>query len=345
MSRQSFPLPQIYEPVARTSSLFFSLPGKDAQKSRGHKHQRANSMGTGPDSGEASPEPDPSPPPPPLPVQLDANAAAGIALAAFLLGSATALGASSAYRRFFKRIKNAEWITPDVLRRKRWITGIVTSVGDADNFRLYHTPGFGWRGLLKFRHVPATNRGLKGQTIHIRMAGMDAPEGSHFGRSAQPYAAEALAWLKENVEGRRIKCQLLRRDQYNRVVALPLLPHAAFRLWRRWGTSARTTTRNLPLEMVRAGWGAVYVQKGAEYGSDWEKEAYLAAEAEAQAARRGMWKNGTDIELPSDYKKRYRVVDAGAKVEEEGGEEPAAEEVGFWSRIFGRRKRAGDNPS
>ena len=65
-----------------------------------------------------------------------------------------------------------------------------------------------------------------------------------------------------------------------------------------------------------------------------------------RAARRGMWKNGTDIELPSDYKKRYRVVDAGAKVEEEeGGEEPAAEEVGFWSRIFGRRKRAGDNPS
>lgn len=127
MSRQSSPLPQIYEPVARTSSLFFSLPGKDAQKSRGHKHQRANSMGTGPDSGETSPEPDPSPPPPPpLPVQLDANAAAGIALAAFLLGSATALGASSAYRRFFKRIKNAEWITPDVLRRKRWITGIVT---------------------------------------------------------------------------------------------------------------------------------------------------------------------------------------------------------------------------
>jgi endonuclease YncB( thermonuclease family) len=109
------------------------------------------------------------------------------------------------------------------------------------------------------------------------------PQGSHFGRSAQPYAAEALAWLKENVEGRRIKCQLLRRDQYNRVVALPLLPHAAFRLWRRWGTSARTTTRNLPLEMVRAGWGAVYVQKGAEYGSDWEKEAYLAAEAEAQS--------------------------------------------------------------
>jgi hypothetical protein len=123
MSRQSSPPPQICEPFARTSSLFFPFPGKDAQKSRGHKYQRATSAGTDPDSGEASPE---APPPPPPPVQLDANTAAAIALAAFLLGSATALGASSAYRRFFKRIKNAEWITPDVLRRRQWITGIVT---------------------------------------------------------------------------------------------------------------------------------------------------------------------------------------------------------------------------
>jgi len=35
--------------------------------------------------------------------------------------------------------------------------------------------------------------------------------------------------------------------------------------------------------MVRAGWGVVYTQKGAEYGSDWNKETYLAAEAEAQS--------------------------------------------------------------
>jgi hypothetical protein len=88
-------------------------------------------------------------------------------------------------------------------------------VGDADNFRLYHTPGFGWRWPLKFRHIPSgyrrgalcldldrcalgypthlisktssrnlltilttrtTNAGLKDLTIHIRVAGMDAPE-------------------------------------------------------------------------------------------------------------------------------------------------------------------------
>ena len=109
----------------------------------------------------------------------------------------------------------------------------------------------------------------------------------------QPHYTEALAWLKENIEGRRIKCELLRRDQYGRVVALPLLPRT-FRPWRhcrRWwspqgssgGASATTTTRNLPLEMVRAGWGVVYTLKGAVYGSGWEKETYLAAEAEAQS--------------------------------------------------------------
>ena len=67
-----------------------------------------------------------------------------------------------------------------------------------------------------------------------------------------------------------------------------------------------------------------------------------------RTARRGMWQHGTDIELPSEYKKRYRVAEVEAKAEEEG--EPAEgvehdERVSFWSRIFGRRKRAGDSPS
>ena len=100
-------------------------------------------------------------------------------------------------------------------------------------------------------------------------------QAAHFGNPAMPYSAEALAWLKDNVEGRRIKCQLLRRDQYQRVVALPLVPR------RGWGWTRLGATRNLPLEMVRAGWGFVYTQRGAEYGG-WEKEVYLAAEAEAQ---------------------------------------------------------------
>ena len=94
-----------------------------------------------------------------------------------------------------------------------------------------------------------------------------------------PYYPEALAWLKDNIQGRRVKCQLIRRDQYQRVVALPLLPRRGWGGWWRWTQIG--TTRNLPLAMIRAGWGSVYTQSGAVYG-DWEKEVYLAAEAEAQ---------------------------------------------------------------
>ena len=33
------------------------------------------------------------------------------------------------------------------------------SVGDADDFRLYHTPGLGWRWPLKIRRVPTRRKG------------------------------------------------------------------------------------------------------------------------------------------------------------------------------------------
>ena len=51
------------------------------------------------------------------------------------------------------------------------------------------------------------------------MAGMDAPEAAHFGRPAQPYAAESLAWLKSKLEGRTVYCQVVLRDQYQRLVS------------------------------------------------------------------------------------------------------------------------------
>ena len=55
-----------------------------------------------------------------------------------------------------------------------------------------------------------------------------------------------------------------------------------------------------------------------------------------------MWQHGTDIELPADYKKRHRVVEVEAKVEDEVVEPEDREPekpVGFLRRIFGRRKR------
>ena len=52
------------------------------------------------------------------------------------------------------RPQNNPGVDTDQRRRARF----TRSVGDADNFRLYHTPGFGWRGPLKFRHIPTGYR-------------------------------------------------------------------------------------------------------------------------------------------------------------------------------------------
>lgn len=151
-------------------------------------------------------------------------AQAGLAAAC---GSIATLGCLRAYRRYWRRIPNADAVPANVLAKRRWINGIVTryscpschprvspsaylasclpacnlqnihvlSVGDGDNFRLYHTPGLFWRWPLKLRRVPTIQKGksspmigtrklliiaqlseLRDQTIHIRMAGVDAPE-------------------------------------------------------------------------------------------------------------------------------------------------------------------------
>ncbi|KZT36256.1 nuclease [Sistotremastrum suecicum HHB10207 ss-3] len=220
-----------------------------------------------------------------------------VCLLSFSGGVLSTLAGAAVYRRYVKRIPNSEWITPVDLQKRRFIRGVVTSVGDGDNFRLFHTPGLGWNWPLKVRRIP---KKLKDQTIHIRLAGVDAPEAAHFGREAQPYSEEALQWLKTRIEGRTVWCQLLRRDQYGRVVAFPFvtpLRLPAFRF---------LSTRCVSLEMLKVGWAVVYDQTGAEYGK-WGQTSFLKLEDEARTARRGMWKSLQKLETPKEYKNRHAV--------------------------------------
>ncbi|KAH7924409.1 staphylococcal nuclease [Leucogyrophana mollusca] len=266
-----------------------------------------------------------------------------IALSAFALGSVSTLAAAFTYRRYFRRLRTSEWITPDVLARKRWIKGVVTSVGDADNFRLYHTPGIGWRWPLKFRRVPSLSKGgciyaramipatdlspeLKDQTIHIRIAGVDAPEAAHFGRPAQPYAAESLAWLKGQIEGKTMYCQLIRRDQYSRVVSVVAHPP-------RFLPGFLVSGKSLALGMLKAGWVTTYEQAGAEYGSV-GKDEFLRVESAAKVARRGMWKSGTAGETPAQYKRRYAQSSKSAEAGElsKAGSEAGRSTVSNWMK-------------
>lgn len=114
-----------------------------------------------------------------------------------------------------RRYSTAAHIPPEVYQKSRTIRGKVVAVGDSDNFRIYHTPGFGWGWL---RSVPKTRKELKDQTIQIRIAGVDAPEGAHFGMPAQPFSKEAKDFLTKLVLNRQVQVQLYNRDQYQRMV-------------------------------------------------------------------------------------------------------------------------------
>ncbi|KAL0082364.1 hypothetical protein J3Q64DRAFT_1808095 [Phycomyces blakesleeanus] len=152
-----------------------------------------------------------------------------------------------------KRYKTVGHIPPEAFASKQVIRGRVTSVGDSDNFRLYHTPGWGWGWLRK---IPTTRKDLRNQTIPIRIAGVDAPEGAHFGMPSQPFSAEAKSFLTAMVLNRDVKVQLLSRDQYSRVVAMAYVRRPPF-----------FRSKNVSVEMAKEGLASVYVAKGAEYAN------------------------------------------------------------------------------
>ena len=85
-----------------------------------------------------------------------------------LLLSGTIIGSYAFYRSYLRRIPQANFISPSFWRR-RSVFGRVTSVGDGDNFRLFHTPGgrlAGW-GWLPWRRVPKEKKGLVDKTVSL----------------------------------------------------------------------------------------------------------------------------------------------------------------------------------
>ncbi|OJD21456.1 hypothetical protein ACJ73_07205 [Blastomyces percursus] len=79
------------------------------------------------------------------------------------------------HRKYLRRIPIATSISPTYFH-KRSIFGRVTSVGDGDNFRLFHTPGgrlAGWE-WLPFRKVPTAKKELKDRTIRSCLSALRA---------------------------------------------------------------------------------------------------------------------------------------------------------------------------
>ncbi|CAN8098698.1 unnamed protein product [Discula destructiva] len=228
-------------------------------------------------------------------------------------------GAIKFYRVYLRRIPSIEYIHPDKYRT-RTIFGKVASVGDGDGFHLFHTPGGRCAGWGWVRQVPTQKKALKGQTISIRIAGIDAPEGAHFGKPAQPNSAEALQWLQSKLHDRYVRAKIYKRDQYDRVVATVYLRRLLF---------FRT---DVGLEMLKLGLATTYEAKsGVEFGGEKMEQKYKAAEAEAQRKKLGLWgalggKNkgwfglgGTTkpakqpFETPREFKTRMKELDKAEK--------------------------------
>ncbi|WFD32083.1 micrococcal nuclease [Malassezia sp. CBS 17886] len=219
--------------------------------------------------------------------------------------SATALVAGTyIWRRYLRRIPTAAYLTPAVMRTRRVIVGRVTSVGDADGFRVFHTPGLPFVRSLMYR-APTKAADLRDQTISVRLAGVDAPEAPHFGRAGQPFAKEARAYLTHLVDGRTVWLDVAHVDQYQRLVATPyvFMPPYVF---------GRT---NVSLALARNGLATVYRNAGATYGTaPWWQRFFFGAEtgkrqlefAEdyAKVMRLGMWSRGLRVETPGEYKRR-----------------------------------------
>jgi endonuclease YncB( thermonuclease family) len=131
--------------------------------------------------------------------------------------------------------------------------------------------------------------------IAIRIAGIDAPEGAHFGNQAQPHSTEALTWLRNYILNRRVRARIYKRDQYDRIVATVYVRRGLLR-------------RNVGLEMLKAGLATVYEAKsGAEFG-DLEAR-YRRAESWAKLKRKGIWSgNQKDFESPREYKNRISTA-------------------------------------
>lgn len=70
------------------------------------------------------------------------------------------------HRKYLRRIPQATNISPSSFRR-RSLLGRVTSVGDGDNFRIFHTPGgwlAGW-GWFPWKKIPTSKKELKDRTV------------------------------------------------------------------------------------------------------------------------------------------------------------------------------------
>lgn len=157
---------------------------------------------------------------------------------------------------------------------------------DGDTIRVRHIPNYRLRHILLryfYNHQqtlqPLQQRGIAQETLSIRLYGVDCPElAKKKHQITQPYAEEAKAFTTQLCHHRVVKITLLRKDQYQRAVAIvQVVPNGWF----------RRRPNDLSIALAHAGLAELYTGGGAEYGN--KREALEHAIQQAQRKRKGIW--------------------------------------------------------
>lgn len=126
-----------------------------------------------------------------------------------------------------------------------------------------------------------------GRPWRIRLHGVDTPE------TGQAWGPEARAVLRDLVEGRRVGLRIRGTDVYGRILGELTLPDG----------------RSVEEELLRRGAAWCYRRAFPGEGTPEllaRRERLLRLEAEARAARRGLWGAGEEPEAPWDWRHRQR---------------------------------------
>lgn len=133
----------------------------------------------------------------------------------------------------------------------------------------------------------------------------------HFGGTPQPFSQEAKDWLAKTMVGHRCTVELLRLDQYNRVVG-------SVKYWPSQGWLSTLffwcPPRSLSLDMLKAGLATMYLGAGAEYGG--LEGRMKEAEKKAKSRKVGMWACGDAFVSPALYKKQALFAQVQAQIQQ-----------------------------
>ena len=122
-----------------------------------------------------------------------------------------------------------------------------------------------------------------GQRRVVRLLGIDAPETSKApGEPGQPYSRKARQHLADLILNRSVDLLAYGEDRYQRTLAVLF-----------------DGQEDINLAMIRAGLAEVYRGRTPE---GFDKAPYLASEALARSARRGMWRQGAAYTSPIQWK-------------------------------------------